>query len=242
MFLPISHDERIKDVFFEKPDTMLVHCVIIDEDPYMFTICIEYSKSPFDLIEFLRSLENSAYERLMKEIEQAVDKKKKVNKEGLPLNARSMASKIRQTVISLDIVTATNKSIADQMKAIELIRELASQGGSIVSALPHAPMSRTQRVASTRSRVVVPSTLKQQKLGEVPLQSKRMRVSRPAEGSTTSVFTKILLDLEPGEKTDYNKTKIMYEKFWLEYQDCFVFKVDKKFSININQLYRAPKD
>ena len=42
------------------------------------------------------------------------------------MNARSMASKVRQTVISLDIMTATNRSIANQMKAIELTGQLAS--------------------------------------------------------------------------------------------------------------------
>ena len=120
MFLPISHDEHIKDVLFEKPDIMLVHCVTINEDPYMFTICMVYNKSPFDLTVFLKSLENLAYKRLLKEIEQVVDKKEWINKEGLPLNASRMASKVWQTVISLDIVTATNRSIADQMKAIEL--------------------------------------------------------------------------------------------------------------------------
>ena len=177
VFLPISHDECIKDVFFEKLDSVLVHCVTINEDLYMFTICIEYNKSLFDLTKFLRSLENLAYGRLMKEIKQAVDKKEWVNKEGLPLNARSMASKVRQTVISLDIVTATNRSIADQMKAIELTRQLASHGRSIGSALPYAPALGTQGAASTWSRVIVPSTSKRQKPGEVPLQSKRMQVS-----------------------------------------------------------------
>ena len=122
VFLPILHNKHIKDVFFEHLDTVLVHCMTIDEEPYMFTICIEYSESPFDLTEFLKSLENSTYGRLMKEIEQAVDKKEWVNKEGLPLNARSMALKVRQTVITLDIMTATNRSIANQMKAIELTR------------------------------------------------------------------------------------------------------------------------
>ena len=58
VFLPISQDKQIKDVLFEKPDTVLVHCVMIDEEPYMFTICIEYSKSPFDLTEFMKTLEN----------------------------------------------------------------------------------------------------------------------------------------------------------------------------------------
>ena len=75
VFLPILHDEQIKDVLFEKPDIVLVHCVTIDEEPYMFTICIEHSKSPFDLTEFLKTLENSQYERLMKDIEVSVDKK-----------------------------------------------------------------------------------------------------------------------------------------------------------------------
>ena len=138
VFLPVSHNKHIKDVFFERPDIVLVHCMTIDEEPYMFTICIEYSKSPFDLTKFLKSLENSAYERLLREIKQVVDKKEWVNKEKLSLNARSMASKVRQTIISLDIVTATNRSIADQMKAIELTGQLVSQGGSIGSALPHA--------------------------------------------------------------------------------------------------------
>jgi hypothetical protein len=34
----------------------------------------------------------------------------------------------------------------------------------------------------------------------------------------------------------------MYEKFWSKCQDCFVFEVDKKFSISIDQMVRAPKE
>ena len=241
-FLSISHDERIKDVLYERPGTVLIHCVMIAEDPYMFTICIEYNKSPFDLTVFLRSLQNSQYERLMKEIEESVDKKEWVTKDGLPLKAIGMASKVRQTIISLDVVTATNRSIADQMKAFDLTAQLASQGGSIGSALPHAHAFGAQGAASTRSRVIVPSTSKRQKPGEVPSQSKRMRVYRPAEVSTSSTVTKIPSALEPGEKTDYKETKTMYKKFWSECQDCFVFEVDKKFSVSINQMYRALKD
>jgi hypothetical protein len=69
-----------------------------------------------------------------------------------------------------------------------------------------------------------------------------MRLSRPAEVSTASAITKVPSSLELGEKTDYNETKTMYEKFWTECQDCFVFKVDRKFSISIDQMERAPKD
>ena len=66
---PISYTEHVKDVLFEHLGIVLVHCMMTSEEPYMFTICIEYSKSPFDLTIFLKSLENSEYKGLMKEIE-----------------------------------------------------------------------------------------------------------------------------------------------------------------------------
>jgi hypothetical protein len=50
------------------------------EEPYIFTICVDYNISPFDLPVFLKGLENSNYESLMKEIEDHVDKKKWLNK------------------------------------------------------------------------------------------------------------------------------------------------------------------
>ena len=151
VFLPKSHDEHIKDVLFECPRIVLIPYVMIDEEPYMFTICIEYSKSPFDLTVFQKSLENSAYERVLKDIEHTIDKKEWVNKEGLLFNAKSMASKVRETIISLDIVTATNRSIADQMKAIELTGHLASQGEA--SGLPFfmPPHQGPRGAASNRS-------------------------------------------------------------------------------------------
>ena len=95
VFLPISYNERIQDILFERPGTVLVHCMTIDEEPYMFTIYIEYNTSPFDLTIFLKSLENLAYERFLKDIEDAMDKKEWVSKEGLPLNVRSLALKVR---------------------------------------------------------------------------------------------------------------------------------------------------
>ena len=110
----------------------------------------------------------------MKDIEESVDKKEWVNREGRPLGGRSIALKVRQLVISLDIVTATNSGIADKLKAIELTGHLASQGGSMGSALLDGPVSGTQGAASTQRRVILPSSSKRQKPGEVPSQSKRL--------------------------------------------------------------------
>jgi hypothetical protein len=139
VFLPISYNERVKDVLPENGGIILVHYVTTTEEPYMFTICVEYKFSPFDLSVFLRSLENSEYEALMKEIEAQVDNKEWLNKEGHPFGFRAMASKVRQLIVSLDVMTASNKYMSRQMRAIELTENITSQGGSIGSTLPTPP-------------------------------------------------------------------------------------------------------
>lgn len=77
----------------------------------MFTICVEYSISPFHLIVFLKSLENSKYESLMREVKEQVDIKKWVNKDGLPFGAKAKASWIRELILSLGVMIAANKHI-----------------------------------------------------------------------------------------------------------------------------------
>ena len=58
VFLPISYTEHVKDVLSKCLGSVLVHCMMTTEKPYMLIICIEYRKSPFDLTIFLKSLEN----------------------------------------------------------------------------------------------------------------------------------------------------------------------------------------
>ena len=70
VLFPISYNERIKDILFESGGIVLMHCVTTIEDQYIITICMDYSKSPFNLTVFLKSLENSDFRALMKEIEE----------------------------------------------------------------------------------------------------------------------------------------------------------------------------
>jgi hypothetical protein len=191
VFLSISYNEGVKDILPEKGGIVLVHCVTTTEESYMFTFCVEYKFSLFDLSVFLRSLENSEYEALMKEIEAQVDNKEWLNKERHPFEFRAMASKVRQLLVSLDVMTASNKHMSWQMRAIELTGNVTSQGGSIGFALPTPPsvVSSGQGPSTTRSRVILPSNSKRQKPGAVPAQSKKMRVTRIGELSTMGICT-----------------------------------------------------
>jgi hypothetical protein len=58
VFLPISHVERIKEVFSESGGRINIHCETTESEPYLFTICVEYAKvhSIFPFPQELRGL------------------------------------------------------------------------------------------------------------------------------------------------------------------------------------------
>jgi hypothetical protein len=120
--LPILYEGKVKDVLPDSEGILLVHCETTGEEAYMFTIYLEYAKAKFHLPMFLKSLENSTYESLLKEVESQVDQKKWVNKNGHPLGIKSMASKIRQLLISMTAVIASRRYVSEKMKPADLTR------------------------------------------------------------------------------------------------------------------------
>ena len=93
--MPISANEKVKDVVWYADNTLLIHCETTSSPPYFFTICVDNSKSPFSTLYFLRSLNGSVYEPLMKEVEREIDNKTWQAKDGQPLRARPVAGKVR---------------------------------------------------------------------------------------------------------------------------------------------------
>ena len=64
----------------------------------------------------------------------------------------------------------------------------------------------------------------------------------PAEASITFAIIQVPAELEPSQEFDYTKIANIYNKFWTECQSCFVFGVDKKHEVHIDQLKRASVD
>ena len=73
-------------------------------------------------------------------------------------------------------------------------------------------------------------------------QRKRANVQGLPQTSTALATTQVLSKLEPGQEFDYAEIANIYNKFWTRCQSCFVFGVDKKHKVNIDQLERAPED
>ena len=57
-----------------------------------------------------------------------------------------------------------------------------------------------------------------------------------------SAITQVPSELESGQEFDYAEIANIYNKFWMECQSCFVFGVEEKHEVKIDQLERAPED
>ena len=132
--MAISTDEKVKDVVWYTENTLLIHCETTASPPYFFTICVDNLASPFSTLYFLRSLNGSMYEPLMKEVERDINNKAWQAKDGLPLRAHRVARKVRRFLQSIATMTVANQAVASTIMPITLSRGRNMQGASEGSA------------------------------------------------------------------------------------------------------------
>ena len=233
--MPIFVDEKVKDVVWYADNTLLIHCETTASPPYFFTIYVNNSASPFSTLYFLRSLNGSVYEPLVKEVEREIDNKAWQAKDGQPLRARSVARKIRRLLQSIATMTAANKAVASAIMPITLSRGKNTQGASEGSArnvlsqrlAPTGAELSTNRRNSKRPNIAITSTISSS-------QRKRANVQGMPEASTASAITQVPSELELGQEFDYAGIANIYNKFWTECQSCFVFGVEVKHEVQID--------
>ena len=117
-----------------KDNILHIHCETTDVDPYDFTIALNNSSSLFTVVPFLASLAGSSYKPLMKEIEAEIDRKSWVTKEGLPLRARAVASKLRSFTMSIATMAASQRAVASALMLVDLSRVWSNTNASQRSA------------------------------------------------------------------------------------------------------------
>ena len=152
--MPISADEKVKDVVWYANNTLLIHCETIASPPYFFTICVNNLASPFLTLYFLRSLNGSMYKPLMKEVEREIDNKAWQAKDGQPFRARPVARKVRCLLQSIVTMTTANKAVASAIMPITLSRGRNTQGASEGSArnVLNQRLAATEAEPSTNRR------------------------------------------------------------------------------------------
>ena len=56
------------------------------------------------------------------------------------------------------------------------------------------------------------------------------------EASTTFALIEVLVELKDGNEVDLDAIRMIYERFWMECQRCYIFEMDEKREVRINQL------
>lgn len=101
------------------------------------------------------------------------------------------------------------------------------------------------RSAGSALRNPQPSSSKRPRASQAPESSSKKSkppVATVPETSIASALTDVPAELTLGEDVDYGDAQKIYEKFWTECQDCFVFETVTKYKINISKLEPAPAD
>ena len=73
-------------------------------------------------------------------------------------------------------------------------------------------------------------------------QIKCFNVQLQAEASLASALTNVPIELKHGDEADLEAIAKIYKRFWMECQGCYVFEMDKKHELDIDQLDHAPLD
>ena len=179
----------------------------------------------------------------MKEVERDIDNKAWQTKDYQPLRTRLVARKVRCLLQSIATMTVANQAVASAIMPLTLSRGRNTQGASEGSACNVL----NQRLAITGAE---PSTNRRNSkrpssaITSTPSgsQRKRANVQGLLEASKALAITQVLSELELGQEFDYAEIANIYYKFWTECQSCFVFGVEEKHEVNIDQLERAPED
>ena len=102
----------------------------------------------------------------MTEIEEQIIRKMLVNKEGNPLSAKSMASRLRHVLLSIATMTTLHQHATEQMRPLNLTGRVMSQGwsqGSTLASLQGIGLN-PQGAPSIQIRVLILASSKHQQL------------------------------------------------------------------------------
>ena len=94
--------------------------------------------------------------------------------------------------------------------------------------------------SSNRCNQKWPSNALNSTLAALQVQQPTMQVY--PEASTAFALTKVPVELELGNDAYLKAIAKTYERLWMECQDCYIFEMDEKHEVGIDQLDFTPPD
>ena len=240
---------KITEFDDESEDKIKIFCSLTRPDPYHFTIVIDTIKCPFSIVDCFASLQASSFDNVVKALEEEIIEKKWQTKKGEALKAKPLAKKLRNVVSALGVVAAVAKAKINRPRKGPLASGITGTGSQVhseASIQVQAGVQRASRSNVQKSPAVSASPSKKRASGpkaDVARGSKKNKLLSEEELSTSLASTKseLLEAARHGEVIDYNNVNVIFQKFFTECQDAFVFDdPQQKTELDVMRLVNAP--
>ncbi|KAG0578117.1 hypothetical protein KC19_5G206400 [Ceratodon purpureus] len=235
-------DTKVTEFDSKGKDQIKILCSSLGANPYLFSIVVDVAENLFDPISLMESLSNSPFEEIVSTMRQEILDRKWATKDGRTLAAKSLAFKLRNVVCTLALRATEAKVKQNLGKSQVDVSGVTATGSQMES----------QQTGRSRGRAIVPSQsrgasatptphspLKKkglEKKTDKPKPKKDLLLS--AEDLATSLNS-VLGELpkvnKAGEILDFDNANRIYQNFFSDCQDEFVFKTNgqpKKFSVD----------
>ena len=251
IFLKLTTAERVKEVEYLDDDFIQVKCMtsgilIRPEDVYHFTLILSFKQIPFTLSHFLESLESTEYRGEIKHVEAKIDRGEYKERDETPAVGKRLCTKVNSLLQDFSVIRGKLEAQRAFASPRSVSRERRPPGPSqrsvdTAGASPTSGKAKPRRPsASGGERLTRKSPLAsssgQQSAGAAS------QVSEVAEASLANAMSKVPSSYEPQKKADFKHINAVYKKFWSECEDAYVFGVDAKRELSINQLVDAPAE
>ncbi|KAG0504380.1 hypothetical protein KC19_N037900 [Ceratodon purpureus] len=244
----IDMDTKVTECDNKGKDQIKILCSTTGANPYLFSIVVDVAKNLFDPISLMESLSNSPFEEIVSTMRQEILDRKWATKDGRTLGAKSLAWKLRNVVCTLAL-RATEAKVKQNLGKSQVDVSGVTATGSQMGS---------QQTGRSRGRAIVPSQSRGASATPTPhspLKKKGLekKTEKPkkdlllsAEDLATSLNS-VLGELpkvnKAGEILDFDNANRIYQNFFSDCQDEFVFKTNgqpKKFSVDVTRCKPAP--
>lgn len=240
----VDHSVRITEFDYRNDHILLkLICSTTHSDLYNFIIAVDTVQMPFDVLDMVDdSLEASNFNEIKSILNNEVTKGQWKTRNGHALKAKSLSYKLRNVVLAIaGAALAAKTRITPLCPALE---------GSGLTAAGSQPASRTTtRVQPATPR---PTTTERNSAGLPASTPARRRASaklaKPAKKKSKLVSEEDLayslneaIELIPKtvdkvEDIDWDNSNLVYQKFFFDCQDAFVFEDKPSNKIEIDTM------
>ena len=227
----LDFETKITEFDDESKDKIKIFCSSTRPDPYHFTIVIDTIKCLFSIVDCYESLQASNFDDVVKAVEEEIIEKKWQTKKGEALKAKPLAKKLRNIVGALSVAAVVEKAKVSRPQKGPLalgVTGIGSQVHSQASAQVQSGLHTGSRSNVQKSPATSASPSKKHAPGakaDTAQGSKKNKLLSEEELSTSlaSAMSELPEAARHREVIDYNNVNVIFQKFFTECQDAFIF-------------------